>query len=262
MKKFNLQKNTGITLVALVVTVIVLIILAGISISLVLGDNGIITKAREAKENYVKAAENEGTSLNELHAEVNEKISGQDGIQPVIDESSKLYNALKDKTPQEIINGVIVDGVETIFLSAEGNDAFIKYNNQTYTVTLDSESGSVASVEISSNISTTKLRMYDGTSFPLEDYVGLTWYEFACAIDYGECIVSYSSYNFEADLKTLILDKYEEEGDTGMIDWVLGKVEYLITGGAISTDQESDGPDQACNSRIVSGQKYYLVAWN
>lgn len=45
----NLEKENGITLIALVVTIIVLIILAGISINLVLGENGIITKAKMAK---------------------------------------------------------------------------------------------------------------------------------------------------------------------------------------------------------------------
>ena len=45
------QKNNkaGITLIALIVTIIVLLILAGVSINLLLGDNGIITKAKEAK---------------------------------------------------------------------------------------------------------------------------------------------------------------------------------------------------------------------
>ena len=47
-----LKGQKGITLVALVVTIIVLIILAGISIALVLGDNGIITRARESKNTY------------------------------------------------------------------------------------------------------------------------------------------------------------------------------------------------------------------
>jgi len=73
----NIKNNkNGITLIALVVTIIVLIILAGISISLVLGNNGIITKARDARENFMKAADEEGTKLNELYAEMNEKISG------------------------------------------------------------------------------------------------------------------------------------------------------------------------------------------
>ena len=73
-KRFKQEK--AITLVALVVTIIVLIILAGVSISLVLGENGIITKAREAKINYQTAAENEKTSLNELYEEMNSKILG------------------------------------------------------------------------------------------------------------------------------------------------------------------------------------------
>lgn len=48
--KYSIKNNNGITLIALVVTIIVLIILAGISINLVLGENGIITRAKEAKK--------------------------------------------------------------------------------------------------------------------------------------------------------------------------------------------------------------------
>ena len=45
----GLSKERGITLIALVVTIVVLLILAGISLSLVLGNNGIITKAKESR---------------------------------------------------------------------------------------------------------------------------------------------------------------------------------------------------------------------
>ena len=54
-----LKGQKGITLVALVVTIIVLIILAGISISLVLGNNGVVTKAKEGRQNYQTAANEE-----------------------------------------------------------------------------------------------------------------------------------------------------------------------------------------------------------
>ena len=47
----KLKKERGITLIALVVTIIVLLILAGITIGLVFGPNGIINKAHEANEN-------------------------------------------------------------------------------------------------------------------------------------------------------------------------------------------------------------------
>ena len=52
MRKFVEKDAKGITLIALVVTIIVLIILAGITISMTVGDNGIFTKAKEARRQY------------------------------------------------------------------------------------------------------------------------------------------------------------------------------------------------------------------
>ena len=63
----KMKKNElGITLIALVVTIVVLLILAGVSISLVLGENGIINKAKEAGEKYGEAYENEQAELNKV----------------------------------------------------------------------------------------------------------------------------------------------------------------------------------------------------
>ena len=77
MKKM-LKKDNGITLVALIVTIIVLIILAGISINLILGDNGIITIAQKAKENTELAKVEEEKELNELYMQLenNEENTG------------------------------------------------------------------------------------------------------------------------------------------------------------------------------------------
>ena len=75
MKK-TLKKQKGITLIALVVTVIVLIILAGVSISLVLGENGIVNKAKKAKENTELAKTEEETMLNDLAKQIEEGTSG------------------------------------------------------------------------------------------------------------------------------------------------------------------------------------------
>ena len=70
-----LKGQKGITLVALVVTIIVLIILASVSITLLLGQNGIITRAKEAKniqanaEAYEKAVfANLEDAINEVYA--------------------------------------------------------------------------------------------------------------------------------------------------------------------------------------------------
>lgn len=58
------KQERGITLVALVVTIVVLLILAGVSISMVLGQNGIVTKAQDAKRNFTTAANEELTGMN------------------------------------------------------------------------------------------------------------------------------------------------------------------------------------------------------
>ena len=66
-----MKKETGITLVSLVVTIIILIILAGISINILVGDNGVITKAQQAKENTLLAQEEEAKQLNQLYSQLN-----------------------------------------------------------------------------------------------------------------------------------------------------------------------------------------------
>ena len=48
-----MKKQTGITLIALVITIIVLLILAGVTIATLTGDNGILKKVGEAKNNTI-----------------------------------------------------------------------------------------------------------------------------------------------------------------------------------------------------------------
>ena len=50
MKTEKLKKNKGITLTALVITIVVLLILAGVTIATLTGDNGIIKKVNEVSE--------------------------------------------------------------------------------------------------------------------------------------------------------------------------------------------------------------------
>ena len=57
------KKNNGITLIALVITIIVLLILAGVTIATLTGENGILTRATDAKTNTEVAEEKEAISL-------------------------------------------------------------------------------------------------------------------------------------------------------------------------------------------------------
>ena len=75
MKKLNNDKKDGITLISLVVTIVVLLILAGVSINTVLGDGGIIKKAKEAAEKTAAAQEKEMIERNLLEQELENSLA-------------------------------------------------------------------------------------------------------------------------------------------------------------------------------------------
>ena len=88
-KKFFCKLNKsdkGITLIALVITIIVLLILAGVTIATLMGDNGILTKATEAKDEQADGTVKEAMALlwNEYQLEI--KSSSNEGVK----ESTKI----------------------------------------------------------------------------------------------------------------------------------------------------------------------------
>ena len=87
MKRKNLNK--GITLIALVVTIVVLLILAAITLNLVLGNNGIISKARDARDKTKQAQVNSELEMNQLLDEMNGNLD--DTVQEVSTIYAKLY---------------------------------------------------------------------------------------------------------------------------------------------------------------------------
>ena len=78
-KEKNKRYDGGITLIALVVTVVVLLILAGVSLNLVIGNEGILTRSKEAVDKYGKQAENEQQGLNDVETWLGEQFGGSTG---------------------------------------------------------------------------------------------------------------------------------------------------------------------------------------
>ena len=70
MTKKTSRREKGITLIALIVTIIVLLILAGVTINLAVNNQGIFNKAKTATMSYKNASENEQTVLNEVAKEI------------------------------------------------------------------------------------------------------------------------------------------------------------------------------------------------
>jgi len=71
-----MKSNKGITLIALVITIVVLIILAGVAISLSLGENGIFSKAKFATEEYANEQEKEETEIGKITNEIESHVDG------------------------------------------------------------------------------------------------------------------------------------------------------------------------------------------
>ena len=113
----SLKNRKGITLVALAVTIVVLLILAGVSINLVLGENGLITQAKEARKETLIYEEKEGVEL--AVADARTKENG--------------YQEINEKSLKEAINKQFGDKAQ-IINNGDGtfivrfNDSLREYN--------------------------------------------------------------------------------------------------------------------------------------
>ena len=113
----NLNSKKGITLIALVITIVILLILAGISINLTLGENGIISKASSARENSIKSSEQEAIDL----AVASCSVDNNNGIIT----SEKLQEEL-NKTNSD----VTVTGIETLTITFNKTGHSYEYKNK------------------------------------------------------------------------------------------------------------------------------------
>ena len=116
------KKNNGITLIALVITIIVLLILAGLSIGMLTGENGILTKATQASEKYKIETAREKIQLAVQSYEMDkenttlyEELSKVEGLSYISPNGEH-----KNEGPPYTI---IVDGYEFIVQNREGTKA-------------------------------------------------------------------------------------------------------------------------------------------
>ena len=94
MLRDTLRRNKGITLIALVVTIIVLLILAGISIAMLTGQNGILNRAAEAKEKTEAAQKVEEKTLQgyeDIMAQYTRNLPSREETKPYFPNSTFSY---------------------------------------------------------------------------------------------------------------------------------------------------------------------------
>ena len=130
------KRKKGITLIAIIVAIVVLIILAGITISAIMGNNGIITKAQYAANETTKAG-----ILEEINRTWLELMTGTDFLQLKVEKQAERFQtelrgedesatATVDETDDTKIN-VFYKGIETIIDTQGGTKDWIDNGGST-----------------------------------------------------------------------------------------------------------------------------------
>ena len=175
------NSSKGITLVALVVTIIVLIILAGVSINLVLGENGIITKAKQAKEMMEIASLKEKLELNktELLLSSDYTFNLQNYINSLIEKeiitSNDIENTEYDNSKLITINGyvfLLTEEDEDIKIEVQGKVGGVIIVDRTKPIlTIMSNTVNTISIEATDNSSGIVGYIYSKTNTIPENFI-------------------------------------------------------------------------------------------
>ena len=150
-----IKKEKGITLIALVITIIVLLILAGITIASLSGENGILTRAQEARNKTIEAQEQEEQTLKEMEDYMDEVLEGEEPIEPT-DIYVTLYTdgTLGFSNNSEPISG---KEVSKTYNNIKGQDFEINWDENTVNTPWYGDVASVKTVEISNKIAPTDM---------------------------------------------------------------------------------------------------------
>ena len=128
MKIRSLRMQKGITLIALVITIIVLLILAGVSIAMLTGENGILTQANTSKKKTEEAED-----IEKIRLAISEAQMGEDGYQEL--------------TTQNLGSALIKDGVKSVVSDNEDGTRHILLLDEKKEYKLDS-SGNIENLNI------------------------------------------------------------------------------------------------------------------
>ena len=172
------NKQRGITLIALVVSIIVLIILAGVSIAMLVGENGIITQAQRAAQETEQAKQSEEKSLQELEGYIDSSLGGETATTVAEAKGGMRYTntttitddsgdtmyipggfKVAEDSATDIDNGVVItDGInEFVWVPVDNDDLAEMY-------AVVEEPLQLTGVETTTNIYS-KLRVREGENF-------------------------------------------------------------------------------------------------
>lgn len=155
MKNERNLRQSGITLVALVITIIILLILAGIAISTLVGENGLVTKTKLAQEEYQKSQAKEELQLKITELRI--KIESEYEREATLED---FYNFIAEDAELTFINATYKTQASLTEQDTQGEYETIKVLYKNYIFTVDTllniietgENTDVANVDLSYEI--------------------------------------------------------------------------------------------------------------
>ena len=231
-----LKKNQAITLVSLVVTIIILIILAGVSINLILGENGIITKAKEAKTKTEQATLNEEIALNELYYQISETSDSSisyDDVEALVEFKRKIASAITDMGI-ETSESASVDTMASNIRSISGVSSADK-------VSYDNTNSGLTATNVQNAI--------DEVNNSLANLLTL---------DYDNAVTLTPNSAFTPNSNGIIIVTAKSTGTWGNVGLILGNSYVSLGDKWICISQNSDGNNLGINMLVSKGQSYYL----
>lgn len=146
-----MRKNNGITLIALIITIVVLIILAGVAMTLTLSDNGVLNKAKSAKEETIKqsAIEKMNLKITEVQMDYYGKTQKMPTLQNFVDE------LCEDNSVQYVKLSKTLASLEKIDVSS-ADSIYTKFKEYPYEFEIDSSLrlASIDGVKVAENNTT------------------------------------------------------------------------------------------------------------
>ena len=118
MKQKNKKLEKGITLIALIITIIILLILAGVTITMLTGDNGILKQATNARETNTKAELEEQVKLAVMASKVNDTASIN--IETLEDEINKISGTTITKSADDKLPWTVKKGSYEVTITEDG----------------------------------------------------------------------------------------------------------------------------------------------
>ncbi len=157
-ERMNNQKGEkGITLLALIITVVIMIILAAVTINITLGDGGLIDQAKTAAEATVNSAQSEQEQLDSLEQELANILAENEGPVSIPESETQVAN-YADVDGNGTVDGVIYAdlaiGGSGQWTDSDGTYTIPKGSNfKKYEVTQESYSGSFGTGQVIAPVS-------------------------------------------------------------------------------------------------------------